>query len=215
MRKFLPILLLFFACKKNDPPLQKSMFYDSVKGDFFKYYRLDVNEDGNPDIKLGFGEIPLGTNVTYYYAVALHSQTKVHTLNYKTAICRDTLGTVPWQSIIEHNCNGGATQIRVDSFYAAPNLDSTQLYNTTVKSVPYDSVLIHSASFKWYMPTSPYTYEEEIVHGFFTNAITGFLLFEVNQKRYGVRLNRMLSMPFDTTISNGRPFIESLIKIDP
>ena len=132
-----------------------------------------------------------------------NQQTKIHVTLQTVAVCRDTLYSPPGQYINTYNCDGTGTQIRIDSFFATPNLDSIDLYNTAINTNA-DSVLIYRKTFLWDDPFSPYWYGEEIRHGFFVNANSGFLLFKVNEKKYALKIN--MGKP---------PFIERLINIDP
>lgn len=205
MKKLIPILFLFFACKKNDAPSPANLIYDSVQEQFHKYYRLDVNGDKVPDVKLGWREQPFQLNIKFSYVVALHAKAKIHATQQSIWICRDTSGPVGMQYVLTHNCTGSPNQVRVDTFMATPNLDSVYLYSTAISSAA-DSVVVYKKTFLWYMPFSPFYNGEEIYYGFFLNTQSGFLLFSVDGKRYALKLKNNTGY---------MPGIEKLIKVDP
>ena len=207
MRKFLPILvLIFFACKKNNDSSKTpaNLVYDSLVSQNHSFYRLDVNADHIPDLKLEWWQQPFQLNVKTSYAVALHGQVKIHSTQQSVPICRDTTGTAPWQIVNTYNCTGGPNQFRTDSYVATPNLDSASVYTTIVNDLA-DSVMIYRQTWLWDMPHTPYTYSEEIKYGFFMNAQSGFLLFKLNEKRYALKLSGGAYMLR----------IENLVQIDP
>ena len=125
MRKFLPILLVFFACKKNGETTTPSIIIDSAILNIapgIGYYKLDVNQDKIADIKLGWGENPSALNVKFDYAVALHSQVKIHVTQQTVPICRDTTGSLPCRFINTFSCQGTGTPMRIDTIAYPPSV---------------------------------------------------------------------------------------------
>ena len=191
--------------KKNDVSVKPGIYFDSARGDFFQYYRLDVNKDNVPDIKIGWNIQPFSIRTTTYYAISLHPQAAIHVSEYIAGVCRDTTPLAGGAIHVNtHNCDGGSSLIEVDTIKIVPNLDSIAMSSTPFITNISDSVLIFRNRFAMPMPFIPYMYTYEINHGFFEKTYSGYMLIRVNGKRYGLKL-----------IYSHFYYIENFFEIDP
>ena len=159
-------------------------------------YRVDLNRDGSDDVYIQATNTFWQTwQESFYYAKALHAGTKIHVVQGMQPMCEDLvlLGTLMVPHT--HNCDGGPTQVRTDSFYYVPNLKFEELATTSVQTIAGDTMLIEKSHIANPMPAPIVVPFTSFVHGYFFSTESGYMLFSVNGKRFAL-LMRKKGLPY-------------------
>ena len=205
MMRYIVIIFLFISCKKsNVSNVNETVKYDSIISQYVKSYFIDLNKDNVNDIAIQWSYAPLQEKLTTYKTWTLNNNVLIHSVQQTQPICKDTTYYQSFYTTIESNCNTGGIPIRTDNFVATPNLDHSNLSSSIVNSQSGDTILIYKKIEFLAMP-SPNGNSLDLEYGFFNNKDSGFLLFEVNAKRYGLHIDR-----FPEPLS-----LNKVIKIDP
>jgi hypothetical protein len=193
------LLLLLIACKRNgneyrDPNVV--VLHDSIKATSWPAEcQLDLDRDGSEDIFVSAKEVYWQNWQSSFYLVkALNAETKVHVITGQQAMCEDSVLLGGIKHAMVHNCDGGPSVVRIDSFTYTPNLSLQELSTTSVQTIVGDTMLIEESYISNPMPPAPpfpVTYTS-YVHGFFAKSSSGYLLFSIKGKRFALFIRKKI-----------------------
>ncbi len=191
------LLLIFFSCEKNEKAiLSTGVQYDSIITNYVKTYFIDLNNDDTKDIAIQWTNEPLAENVTIYKTWKLHQGAEIHTTQQTQPVCKDTSYLPQFWITTEKNCQDSTDPIRIDSFFATPNLAATNLENTDISASIGDTALIYKKITTTTMP-SPSANTLDLEYGFFSHTNSGHLIFKLNGKRIALEIsNQPLPVSF-------------------
>ena len=189
MKKYLPLLIIFCACKKNSSP-GNNLVLDSVVNQFAASYRIDLNEDQQADVSISLQQVPLQVSSETIYAKPLSQAVKIHQALNIELFCRDTNFLSQGWYTFTHNCPGNSSPAYIDSFNATPNLAFSELSSTMITTFAGDSAYVYSRTYSQPMPVAG-AQAFDLKKGFFAHSDSGYLLMETNGKKYALLMRKM------------------------